>query len=112
MSPIVMCLSIGSRNHMFIFFVFSYRDIKPDNILLDEHGKPVVNTYRDSFRELFEVLGSQDGGWGPGELILTLTTKPFLVSTVVDGQLCKFLVGVLPWWVESNVCEGFTSETR
>lgn len=57
-----------------------------------------------------EALGNQDGGWGPGELNLTLTRKPFLVSTVVDGHLCKFLVGVLPWWVKSNVCEGFPSE--
>ncbi|VFV27040.1 serine threonine-protein kinase [Lynx pardinus] len=33
-----MCSSIDSRNHIFSLFVFSYRDIKPDNILLDEHG--------------------------------------------------------------------------
>ena len=41
----VTCCSVGSRNHIFSFFVFSYRDIKPDNILLDEHGKPVMNAF-------------------------------------------------------------------
>lgn len=48
LSPVVMfvtCSSVGSRNHIFSFFVFSYRDIKPDNILLDEHGKPVMNAF-------------------------------------------------------------------
>ena len=40
-----MCSSMHSRNHIFSFSVFSCRDIKPDNILLDEHGKPVMNAF-------------------------------------------------------------------
>lgn len=48
LSPIVMFdtrSSRHSRNHIFSFSVFSCRDIKPDNILLDEHGKPVMNAF-------------------------------------------------------------------
>lgn len=54
------------RNHVVSLFVFSYRDIKPDNILLDEHGKPVMHALGDSFSGKFGALGDR----GPRELHL------------------------------------------
>lgn len=58
-----VCVAAGSRNCIFSSFVFSYRDIKPDNILLDEHGKPALNTHRDLLSGTSEVLGNWGSWW-------------------------------------------------
>ena len=60
-----ICLVLINRNHIVSLFVFSYRDIKPDNILLDEHGKPVIHAFQRLFQ--WEVWGSAElGSWGVG----------------------------------------------
>lgn len=52
-----------------------------------------------------------EAGGGSWRVDFHIDQKAFLlVLTLVGGHLCKFLVSVLPWWVKSNVSEGFRSE--
>lgn len=95
LSPLVMfvvCHPSCSRNHIFSFFVFSSRDIKPDNILLDEHGKPDMNAFSRLLRGKLEAPGLWVVwvSWSLG-----LTRKPSVVLSLVKGHLCTFLVCVL-----------------